>query len=170
MRHASRIAALALCACGLSPAAAQAPVTSVPATTPAPLSAQQSALGRRLAAAGDFNAIIGAMGRAEIESMATNTPDLTEPERAIMRRLGGEVLAAGRARILAVVGDAYARHFSADQLVAILAFLESPAGRAYIGALPHLLPQIGGAMQGVDLGRDVRAAFCRETGKLCEAS
>ena len=76
---------------------------------------------------------------------------------------------SGRARMLATVGDIYARHFTARQLRAIIAFLESPSGRAYVGALPQLLPQIAAAMQGVDLGREIRAAFCRETGKLCAA-
>jgi hypothetical protein len=168
MRLASSLAAIALAAAAPVPAAAQPPAPA-PAAAPAPLPAAQAALGRRLAELGDFNAIIGAMGHAEIEGMATEMPDLTDAERARLRQVGEGVLASGRARILALVGDIYGRHFTADQLRAIIAFLESPAGCAYVGALPQLLPQIAMAMQGVDLRRDVRAAFCRETGKLCQA-
>jgi hypothetical protein len=167
MRPASSLAAAALIVAAPVPATAQGPA---PGAAPhSPLPAAQAALGRRLAELGDFNAMIGAMGHAEIEAMAANMPDLTDAERARLRQVGERVLASGRARLLGAVGDAYGRHFTAGQLRAIIAFLESPAGRAYVGALPQLLPEIAAATQGVDLGRDVRAAFCRETGKLCQA-
>jgi hypothetical protein len=170
MRLASSLAAIALAVAAPVPAASQPAVPAAPpAAAPAALPAAQAALGRRLAELGDFNAIVGAMGHAEIEAMATGTPDLTAAERARLRQVGEGVLASGRARMLAIVGDIYGRHFTAGPLRAIIAFLESPPGRAYVGALPQLLPRIAMAMQGVDLRRDVRAAFCRETGKLCQA-
>jgi hypothetical protein len=145
------------------------PPAPAPAVSPAPITGERAALGRRLAELGEFNAVTGAMGRAEVEAMARETPDLSDAERARLRAVGTQVLAAGRARVLARVGDAYARHFTLPQLRAIVRFLASPAGRAYVGALPRLLPAIAAAMQGVDLRRDVRARFCRETGKLCGA-
>jgi hypothetical protein len=129
--------------------------------------AEQIALGRRMAAAGDFNAILGAMGAAEVERLARDTPDLSEAERARLREIGTATLAAGRARLLDTVGAIYARHFTAAELGEIVRFLEGPAGRAYTGALPRLLPEIGAAMQGRDFAAEIRAAFCRETGKLC---
>lgn len=139
-----------------------------PPPAPAP-SAEQVALGRRMAAAGDFNAIVGAMGAAEVERLARETPDLTDAERARLREIGQATFAASRTRLLDMVGVIYARHFTAAQLTEITAFLESPAGRAYIGAFPRLLPEIAQAMQGRDLAAEIRAAFCRETGKLCAA-
>jgi len=129
--------------------------------------AEQAALARRMAAAGDFNAITGAMGAAEVERIARETPDLSDAERARLREIGRATLAAGRARLLDSVGAIYARRFTEAQLRAIVGFLESPAGRAYVGALPGLLPEIAQAMQGVDLAAEIRAAFCHETGKLC---
>jgi hypothetical protein len=130
---------------------------------------EQLALGRRMAAAGDFNAILGAIGAIEVERLARETPDLTDAERTRLRAIGRATLAAGRARLLDTVGAIYARHFTAAQLRAIAGFLESPAGRAYTGALPRMLPEIAQAMQGHDLAAEIRAAFCRETGKLCAA-
>ena len=130
---------------------------------------EQAALGRRMAAAGDFNAIVGAMGAAEVERLARETPDLSEAERSRLRAIGRATLDAGRARLLDTVGAIYARHFTAAELRRIVGFLESPAGRAYVGALPRLLPEIAAAMQGRDLAAEIRAAFCRETGKLCAA-
>ncbi len=129
----------------------------------------RAALGRRLAEDGDFAAITRAMGEAEIEAMARDTPGLDAAERARLRATGQAVLAQVHGRVIARVGEAYARHFTLAQLRAIVTFLESPAGRAYVGALPQLLPQIAAAVQGVDLGGEVRARFCRETGKLCAA-
>ena len=122
-----------------------------------------------MAEAGDFNAIIGAMGAAEIERTAREAPGLNDGERARLRRIGGEVFAARRAALLDRVANIYASHFSLRQLREIVAFLEGPTGRLYTGAIPRLVPEIAAALQGVDLGAEIRAAFCRDTGKLCAA-
>ena len=142
-------------------------VAAVAEPSAAASSVEQVALGRRLAAAGDFNAIVGAMGAAEIERMAHETPDLNDAERVRLREIGRATLDAGRQRLIETVGAIYARHFTAAQLAEIVAFLEGPAGRAYTGALPRMLPEIGAAMQGMDLASEIHAAFCRETRKLC---
>jgi hypothetical protein len=157
------LAAFLWCGAAFAQPPAAAPA-SAPATAP---DAEQLALGRRLAAAGDFNAIVGAMGAAEVERMARETPDLSDAERARLREVGAATFAASRARLLETVGAIYARHFTAAQLTEITAFLESAAGRAYIGAFPRLLPEIAQTMQGLDLAAAIGAAFCRETGKLC---
>lgn len=151
-----------------STAAALPPPPPATAATPAP-TGERAALGLRLAELGEFNAVTGAIGRAEVEAMARETPALSDAERARLRAVGTQVLAAGRARLLAQVGDIYARQFTLAELRAIVRFLASPAGRAYVGALPRTLPAIAAAMQGVDLRHDIRAQFCRETGKLCGA-
>ncbi len=52
------------------------------------------------------------------------------PSGPALRAVGTRVLAAGRARVLAQVGDAYARQFTLPELRAIVRFLASPAGRA----------------------------------------
>lgn len=150
-----------------------APGIAQPPSAPAPSAIQpgpeQLALGRRMAAAGDFNAIVGAMGEAEIDRMARETPNLSAAERDRLRAVGAAELAVGRAHILDAVAIVYARHFTLDQLRAITAFLESDTGRAYTGAIPTLLPEVAAAVQGMDFGAAVRHSFCRETGKLCDA-
>lgn len=145
------------------------PVTAT-AQDSAGLDPERQALGRRLAAAGDFNAIIGAMGEAEVERIAREATDLSDDERSRLREVGRRTLEAGRARLVDAVGAVYAGHYSLEELRAITAFFESPAGRAYTRAVPVTLPQIAAAAGGVDLGTDIRAAFCRETGKLCPAA
>jgi len=145
------------------------PPASAPAAAPAPITGERAVLGRRLAELGEFNAITRAMGFAEVEAMARETPGLDDAERRRLRAIGSAVLAEGRTRLLDRVGAVYAREFTLPQLRAIVRFLASPAGRAYVGALPRTLPGIAAAMQDVDLRRDIRADFCRETGKLCGA-
>ena len=164
-----RLVPIAFAAALLSaPLAAQPPAQAAQAA-PAQPSAEQLALGRRMAAAGDFNAIVEAMGEAEIDRMARDAPGLSEAERDRLRALGEAELAVGRAHILDQVAFVYARHFTVEQLREITAFLEGPAGRAYTGAIPTLLPEIAATLQGVDFGAAVRRDFCRETHKLCDA-
>ena len=138
------------------------PATEAPAPTPA-----QLALGRRMAEAGDFNAVIGAMGQAQAEQIAREAPDLSDPERARLHATALRVLAEQRARLLDRLAPAYARVYPPDQLAMIVAFLESPAGRAYTGGFPRLVPEIAAELEGFDFAREVRAQFCRETRKLC---
>jgi hypothetical protein len=149
-------------------AAAQPPAPAGPAPAAEP-SAEQRAWGRRMAAAGDFNAIVGAMGAAEVDRMARETPGLTDAERDRLRVLGEAELGVGRAHILDQVAIVYARHFTLDQLRTITNFLESDTGRAYTGAIPTMLPEIAASVQGADFGAAVRRSFCRETHKLCDA-
>lgn len=169
MQKRVKLALIGLAAIGLATAAAgqpPAPATPAPAVPP---TAEQIAWGRRMAAAGDFNAIVGAMGAAEVDRMARETPGLTDAERDRLRVLGEAELGVGRAHILDQVASVYARHFTLDQLRAITTFLESDTGRAYTGAIPTMLPEIAAALQGADFGAAVRRSFCRETHKLCDA-
>lgn len=153
---------------GLIALCVAAAATAQPSAPPAP-GAEARALGRRMAEAGDFNAIIGAMGAAEIERMARETTGLSDAERNSLRAIGGRVFAARRAAILDRVGEIYARQFTLPQLRRIVAFLEGPSGRSYTSAFPRIVPEIAAVLQGVDFGAEVRAAYCRDLGRLCEA-
>lgn len=152
------------------------PILAVALLFAAPASGQESpqidpaqlALGRRLAEAGDFNAVIGAMGAAEIERMAAEA-DLDEAGKARLRETGVRVLATARAALIDRIAPIYATAYPPDQLAAIVAFLESPAGRAYTGGFPRLVPALAQALQGYDFAGEVRAAYCSETGQLCAA-
>jgi hypothetical protein len=141
--------------------------TPIAAQEGPPVGPAQLELGRRLAEAGDFNAFICAMGAAEIERMAADT-DLDEAGRARLRETGMQVLASARATLMERIAPIYADAYPPDQLEAIVTFLESPAGRAYTGGFTRLVPRLAQVLQGYDLGREVRAAFCRETRQLCE--
>lgn len=129
---------------------------------------ERAELGRRLAASGDFQAIIGAAAAAETASLAAEHKELSEAERAALQALAKERFEAVRAPLLDKVGAIYAEQFTLEELRAIVAFFESDAGRAYTGRLTRTMPAIAAAMQGLDFKADVRAAFCARNGKLCE--
>lgn len=155
-----RFILLGLIALGAGWAAAAQP--SAPPPEP-----ERIELGRRLAAAGDFSAITRALGEAEIERQAHEAPGLSDSEREALRDTGRRVLAAARERLLARLAPIYASRFDVEQLRALVAFFEGPIGRAYTGALPMLLPEIAVTAGEVDLGAEIRAQYCRETGRLC---
>lgn len=149
-----------------SGAAATPPIMPGPPPQP-PVTAEALEMGQRMAASGDFHAIIGAMSQAQLEEIVRETPDLSEAERARLGEIGRRHVSEIRSRLTRDVGAIYARRFSVEEMRSIVAFFESPAGRAYRNALPRMLPEIGAAMEGIDLKRDMLADFCRETGKGC---
>lgn len=138
----------------------------VGAEAPAP-AIEARDLGRRLAEAGDFNAIIGSLGAAEIERIAREAPDLSDADRERLRATGRRVLDEERARMIDSVGEIYALRFGLAPLREIVAFFESPSGRTYTATLPALLPDIATVMQQRDFPSEVRATFCRETRLWC---
>jgi len=125
------------------------------------------ALGRRLAEAGEFNAIISAIAQAEVDRVVAEAGELTEAERARLTGIGMRTLSLARERLLDEVGEIYARHLPGDHLAAIVAFYEGPAGRALVAKLPVMLPEIAGAAEDMGVDGEMRRAICRETGKLC---
>jgi hypothetical protein len=128
---------------------------------------EHAELAARLARTGEFNAIVGAAGAAEIARMARETPGLSDAERERLRAVGARTLERMRDRLRIRAADAYFRHFAIADLREIVAFFDSPAGRAYTAAIPAILPDLAAAMQGDDLGAEIRGDFCRETGRLC---
>lgn len=124
-------------------------------------------LGEQLAAQGSFGSILGAMGTQQTEELVKDIPDATPVEQERMRRLATARLAELRARTDAKVGAIYARHYKLSELRAIMRFYASPAGLALRRETIATLPEIAAALQGIDFKADVRAAFCKETGKLC---
>lgn len=148
---------IAAAALGLAaPAAAQEP--------PDPAAVE---LGRRFAEAGEFGAIISAMGQEEVSRIAAAAGELTEPERARLIEIGTATLKLSREHLLDEVAEIYARHLGREHLAALVAFYEGPAGRAYVAKLPALVPELVGAGEDMGFEGEVRRVFCRETGKLC---
>ena len=132
-------------------------------------SAEAERLGRELADAGTLAAVLPLIQAKETEELVAQS-ELTDAEKAALRVTAKQVYEAGRERLLSATGKAYAERLSVDDLRTLIAFERSDAAKRYRGAMPSA---VGAAMEAagpMDFKKDVRAAFCKDTGKLCDAN
>ena len=95
--------------------------------------------------------------------------DLTDAEKSALRVTAKRVFEEGRERLMTATGKAYAERLSVEDLRALVAFEQSDAARRYRGAMPGAITAAMQAVGQMDFKKDVRAAFCKESGKLCDA-
>ncbi|GAA0727231.1 hypothetical protein [Sphingomonas japonica] len=136
--------------------------------TAAAPSAEAEALGLRLAQAGTLASIAPMLIEKDLGELAAEDSSLTPAERDRLLEIGRTQGRAGYARVTAAIGHAYAKRLSVADLTLLVAHAEDPAARRFSAAVPGALAE---AMQGIgtiDLKKDVAAAFCRDTGKLCD--
>jgi hypothetical protein len=157
---------------------AAATAAATPAPTPAPglpgdtiLTATPDpaaeALGRELAGTGTLAALAPLQARAETEELIAAHPELTPTDQAQLRALAAKTAAAGTERLLGALGHAYAMRLSKADLAAAVAFERSPAAQRMRAAVPFTIAATMQAVGKMDFKADVRAAFCKDTGKLC---
>lgn len=156
------LAALALGAAQESaPPAAAAPAASPP-------SPEAMALARRAAARDDFLVMIQSVAGGQIGEVQKGMGDLTPAEKAKVEEIGKRKMDEGIDRVVDRLAQVYAKEFSLEDLRAIDAFLQTPAGKAYSERLLPTLTVVGEAMKGFDFKREVRAQACTEIKKGCE--
>ena len=130
--------------------------------------AEAKKLGRELAEAGTLAAMLPLIQAKETEELVAQS-ELSDADKAALRVTAKRVYEVGRDRLLSATGKAYAERLSVEDLRTLVTFEQSDAAKRYRGAMPGA---IAAAMQGVgqmDFKKDVRAAFCKESGKLCDA-
>ncbi|HWD66440.1 MAG TPA: DUF2059 domain-containing protein [Caulobacteraceae bacterium] len=159
------LAALALAA---APDSAPSPA-AVPAAPAAPAPSPEAvALARRAAARDDFLVMIQSVAGGQVEGVEKGMGELTPAEKAKVDEIGKRKLDEGIDRVVDRLAVVYAKEFSLDDLRAIDAFLQTPAGKAYSERLLPTLTVVGEAMKGFDFKREVRAQACAEIKKGCE--
>jgi hypothetical protein len=140
------IVAMAASLCAASPALAQAPA----AATAAPaVSAERLALAERVFKAlrveDNYRTAMQSVSGMMKKILPANTV-LTDKDKALMAssmvRGGNAIWPQYRARAVVI----YAETFDEDQLRAILAFYESPAGQTFIAKSMELSPKLSAAM------------------------
>lgn len=127
------------------------------------------ALSRDLAEAGTLSAVLPLIQAKETEELIADNPDLTTAERDRLRALAMATFRHGRERIMDATARAYAERLSIEDLRALVAVQKTEAATRYRDLMPEA---IAAAMQKIgpmDYKGDVRAAFCKETGKLCDS-
>jgi len=125
-------------------------------------------LGRRLAAKSGIATIAPLMIEKDLTELAGEAPDLSPAERARLLAIGRAEGQAGLGRLVAALGHAYAQRLSVADLRVLVAQSESPAAARRRAAEPEAIMATMRALGELDLKKNVAAAFCRETGKLCE--
>lgn len=130
-------------------------------------SAEAVTLGREVAESGTLAALLPIIAQRDVEELIAAHPELSAAEQAQLRATADRVFAAGRDRLMAANGQAYAERLSVEQLRAIAAFNRTPAAAALREATPGAMLATMQAMGSIDLKRDIAEAFCRETRQLC---
>lgn len=124
-------------------------------------------LGRQLAKVGILASLLPAMKESELQELIKDHPELTEEDKEALRNVADVVYATGRDRLFEATGRAYAERLSVADLKAALAFQLSPAGKRYREVTPTVIADTMKSVGKMDFKADVRAAYCKETGKLC---
>lgn len=124
-------------------------------------------LGRRLAATGTLANLLPLVAQRETEEMIARNPDFTDAERATLRQVARETMQSGMARITDSMGRALAGQLQVADLRLLVAAAETDAARRERAALPAILTATMQTIGQMDFGRDVRAAMCQRTQRMC---
>ena len=123
---------------------------------------------RQVASHGVLVEIARLQTSSEVEGMIKDHPELTEVERDRLRTVGQEKAQALIDAATDAEAMALAAELNLDDLRALAAFATSPAAEHQRAALPKVMASTVGSLGKVDYAGGVRAAFCAETGKLCD--
>ena len=137
----------------------------IAAATP---SAEAQQLGRELAGQGTLAALLPLVQAKETEELVASAKDLSDAEKVALRATAERVYRDGRERLLSATGRAYAERLTVDELKALVAFHRSPPAQRQQQVMPAVIAASMQSVGSMDFKKDVAAAFCKETGKLCE--
>jgi hypothetical protein len=133
-------------------------------------SAEALKLGREIAESGTLASLLPMMKADETAKLIKDHPELSAAEQAQLRKTSDRVFAAGADKLFAATARAYAEKLSLDDLRTAAAYYRSPAAKRMQAALPSVIGASMAAMGGMDFKKDLSAAYCKETGKLCAAA
>ena len=132
-----------------------------------PPNAEALKLGRALADAGTLAHLLPLMESAQVAELVGENADMAAGDQAALRASAHKVFVGGAERLLAAEGLGYARLLSLGELRDVVGFERSAAGRAYRAATPQVITATMAEVGKIDFKGQVRAAFCKEKGKLC---
>jgi len=135
------------------------------ATQPSPEAVD---LARQVAAHGVLAQIAPLQTQGEVAEIIAKHPELNPAEQARLRAIGEEHAKALVDKALDAEAKALAAELSLADLRQLVAFYSSPAAEHQRAALPKVMAATVRTMGDVDYAGGVRAAFCAESGKLCE--
>ncbi len=132
-------------------------------------SAEALRLGQEIARAGTLAALLPMIKDGQLKEVVEAHPELSAAEKTLLARTGERVFRQGVDKLMDSQAHAYAANLSLADLRAAAAYYRTPAAARMRAALPKVIGAGMQAMAGMDFKKDLSAAFCRETGKLCAA-
>ena len=130
-------------------------------------SAEALKLGREIAGHGTLAALLPLKQEQDTRELLDEAKDLTPAEQAQLRATVERHYSKGKERLFAATGRVYAEKLSLKDLRAIAAFYRSAAAARFQTVVPTAIATTMQQVGDVDVKKDARAAFCKETGKLC---
>lgn len=130
-------------------------------------SAEALRLGREIAEHGTLAALLPLKEKQDTAELLGEAKDLSTAEQAKLRATVQELYAKGEERLFSATGRAYAEKLSLSDLRTVAAFYRSPTAKRFQKAVPAAIMATMQSVGEVDLKKDARTSFCRQTGKLC---
>ena len=130
--------------------------------------AEKLALATEVAAASPLATIGPLQTAAEVENIIAAHPELTADEADRVRALGKQRADELGQQALATEAAALADALTVEDLRAIAAFQRSTAAANHRAALPQVAMAVMQSLDGLDFRGEVQAAYCAESGKLCD--
>lgn len=124
-------------------------------------------LGRVLAENGTLGTLLPLIQQKESAELIAAHPELTGSEKDALGATAKAVYEDHRNKLMDVEALAFAKQLSIADLRAIAAFERSPAGGRFRAANPPVIFAVMQSLANVDYKKDVVAAYCKKTGKLC---
>ena len=139
------------------------------AATPVP-SAEAEALGLRLAHTGVLATALPLAGASSVENLVSQHPDLSDADKAALRRTASAVAVRETDRVLAQEGHQYATLLSIEDLRTLVAGAETAAAQRQRAILPRVIAGTMQAMGSIDIGQIAWTEFCGLPGRQCPAT
>lgn len=125
-------------------------------------------LGREIAGHGTLAALLPLKQEQDIRELLDEAAkDLSPAEQARLRATVKRLYAQGEERLYSATGRVYAEKLSLQDLRAVAAFYRSAAAKRFQSVVPMAIVTTMQSVGEIDLKKDARVAFCKETGKLC---
>ena len=130
-------------------------------------SAEAVRLGDEIARHGALAALLPLKEQQDSSELLAEDKTLSAAEQAQLRTTVHRLYAEGEERISGASGRAYAERLSLADLRTVAAFYRTDAATRFQEAMPAAIMATMQSFGNIDIKKDARTAFCKDTGKLC---
>jgi len=124
-------------------------------------------LGNEIARHGTLAALLPLKEKQDTAELLAEDKSLSVTERAKVQATVKRLYADEAKKLFSATGRAYAERLSLADLRTIAAFYRTGASKRFQAVVPAAIMTTMKAVGEVDLKKDARTDFCKETGKLC---